>query len=354
MSKKILVSLIAALVLIGLVHYKENDSWKLKMDECNGVFATEFARWKLEHAKEYSSPAEQRYRFQIFCQNLNEIKNHNAAYEEEYSMGLNYFSDLTSEEFRAKFAKRTTHIPKFDDSSQLNMTQNLGSMVIPEFVDWSKTPVISRVSNMKECGACYAFAAIEAVEASYYLTYKRSLVLSVENIIDCTSEAPYTNSGCDGGCVFMSLKYIKEQGVAANETYPYTAGDSGSSSYCQSKINRPYKIQNYYPIPRGRSDLLKNLVANKPVAVSIDVTAMQHYKAGIYSGKDCNHSQGNGFMLVVGYGFENTGKGLNRYWILKNHMGTSWGVGGFMKLYREEGQVAGKCGITESGVYVDI
>lgn len=313
----------------------------------------EFEIWKARENKTYQSPAEQIYRMRIFSAKRKEVNRHNEDPSQIYKKGINRFSDLTHQEYVAKYVSRKKDsLAKFT-TNPLPKHRILSTFTAPDTIDWSKTPVINRVYDKKECKACYAFASIQAVEASLYIENRITEVLSIENIVDCTSEVPYTNSGCDGGCVFMSLRYIKEQGVATNESYPYTAGDSGSSSYCQSKINRPFRIMNYYPIPKGRSDLLKNLVSHKPVAVSIDSSVVGDYSSGIYDGSKCGSNEVTGFMLLVGYGVEKTNSGNIKYWLLKNHMGTNWGMNGFMKLIREEGQVAGKCGITDSGVYVE-
>lgn len=349
MIKAILVSgLLAAGFIFALIQREAK-----KVGSCDAEGIEEFERWKIREGKQYKSPSEQVYRLIVFCNARDIVIRHNSDPAQLYTKGINHFSDITNEEYAARHSRLQKDSPAKLEAKPHPELHNLGRITVPDSVDWSKTPVINRVYDKKDCSACYAFASIQAVEATLYLENRITEVLSVENIVDCTSEVPYTNSGCEGGCVFMSLRYIKEQGVATNESYPYTAGESGSPSYCQSKINRPYTISNYYPIPTGRSDLLKNLVASKPVAVSIYNFDIKDYHGGIYNGDDCKASLGSGFMLLVGYGVDRIETGSQKYWILKNHVGTNWGMKGFMKLSRDEGRVNGKCGITDSGVYVE-
>ena len=317
---------------------------------------TRFAEWMATHKKRYTTPAELQYREQVFESSRQIIDGHNRQKEVTYTMGLNYFSDLTLEEFRAGIGKGGIVSSAKDLAAKIPEGM-LGDIVVPDSVDWSKAPVIGKVYDVDQCKSGYAFAAIQVLESAKYLETRDSERLSPENIVDCSSEVPYTNSGCEGGCVFMSLRYIKEQGVATEAGYPYTAGASGSSSFCQAQIARPYRISNYYSIPNSRSDILKNLVAIKPVVVTVDPKALSpYYTGGIFDGAGCSTSPETYFLMLVGYGQDKTvkDKEKSRYWILKNHISEKWGMGGYMKIIRSEGPVPGVCGITDNGVYVQL
>ncbi|XP_052013158.1 protein CTLA-2-alpha-like isoform X2 [Apodemus sylvaticus] len=64
---------------------------------------SEWKEWKMEFAKTYS-PDEEAHRRAVWEENKKKIEAHNADYEQgktSFSMGLNEFSDLTTEEFRA-------------------------------------------------------------------------------------------------------------------------------------------------------------------------------------------------------------------------------------------------------------
>jgi cathepsin L/cathepsin H len=64
-----------------------------------------------------------------------------------------------------------------------------------------------------------------------------------------------------------------------------------------------------------------------------------NYKSGVYSGPAgsngslrCNGSSINMAILIVGFCTEDTsGK---QYWIVKNQMGTSWGLNGYIYVQR--------------------
>lgn len=96
----------------------------------------------------------------------------------------------------------------------------------------------------------------------------------------------------------------------------------------------------FFPLQfRCNEDLMKmELVTNGPMAVSFEVYSdFQQYKGGIYhhtglrSGFNpfliTNHA-----VLAVGYGIDrDTGE---KYWIVKNSWGTSWGENGFFRIRR--------------------
>ncbi|XP_030762340.1 cathepsin L-like proteinase [Sitophilus oryzae] len=75
----------------------------------------EFEKFKLVHSKEYQSPEEEAFRFQIFQDNLKFIRNHNKKYEKgevSFVLGINKYADLTHEEFKKQFSggfKRPRH-----------------------------------------------------------------------------------------------------------------------------------------------------------------------------------------------------------------------------------------------------
>lgn len=82
------------------------------------------------------------------------------------------------------------------------------------------------------------------------------------------------------------------------------------------------------------------------VAVDASSVGFQYYTSGIYYDFDCNTSNLNHAMLVVGYGTDsNTGMD---YWILKNSWGEYWGSRGYMKLARNQGNM---CGVATAATY---
>uniref|UniRef100_A0A453A4T6 Peptidase C1A papain C-terminal domain-containing protein n=1 Tax=Aegilops tauschii subsp. strangulata TaxID=200361 RepID=A0A453A4T6_AEGTS len=63
-------------------------------------------------------------------------------------------------------------------------------------VDWVEAGVVSPVvRKQKLCGCCWAMATVASVEALHYMKTKQSILLSVQQLIDCDTK----NNGCIGG-----------------------------------------------------------------------------------------------------------------------------------------------------------
>ena len=54
-----------------------------------------------------------------------------------------------------------------------------------------------------------------------------------------------------------------------------------------------------------------------------------YYKSGLFVDSGCDNPQGVFSMAIVGFG---TTTDSRQFWILRNSMGTSWGINGYMRL----------------------
>ena len=99
-GKLILVSLLAltgALILLAT-----NQSTGVK-SELNSLMMSKFAGFRSHFGKEYSSIEELEYRLTVFQSNVNLIEAHNSDASSTYTLAVNEFTDLTYEEFSAKY-----------------------------------------------------------------------------------------------------------------------------------------------------------------------------------------------------------------------------------------------------------
>jgi C1A family cysteine protease len=94
-------------------------------------------------------------------------------------------------------------------------------LVVPNgAVDWRKEAgVATKVKNQGQCGSCWAFSTIGAVEA-YYAKVKgqKNLDLSEQQIVDCSKSG---NQGCNGGWPRVALQWVAQHGVTTQAAYPY-------------------------------------------------------------------------------------------------------------------------------------
>ncbi|XP_057502568.1 actinidain-like [Actinidia eriantha] len=299
-----------------------------------------FESWLVEYGKSYNALGEKERRFEIFKDNLRFVDEHNADVNRSYRVGLNQFSDLTVEEYQSiylgnRFNPRRT---KVSDRYEPRVGDQL-----PDSIDWRAKGAVLGIKNQGNCGSCWAFAAIAAVEGINQLVTGNLISLSEQEIVDCQKKPP--NNGCKGGSRGGAYQFIiNNGGINTEENYPYTAQDGECD---QDKINENYvTIDRYENVPSKNESALQKAVANQPVSVGIasNSSAFKSYQSGIFTGP-CGAHIDHG-VTIVGYGTEG---GID-YWIVRNSWGTTWGESGYIRMQRNVGD-AGTCFIATSPNY---
>ena len=205
-----------------------------------------------------------------------------------------------------------------------------------ESVDWRKSFKVSSVKNQGDCGSCWAFSSVGAVESAWAIKHNVLYNLSEQELIDCSSE----NHGCEGGSMDLAFQYIIDNGLCDNSSYPYVAIDGQCNNSCKSLV----KISNYSDIIPNQEKMLMRAVQHQPVSVAIQANkrSFQMYKSGIYSDPDCGFELDHG-VLLIGYGYD---KDYDMdYWIIKNSWSDSWGENGYIRIQRNIDDSRGLCGI---------
>uniref|UniRef100_N1QXW2 Thiol protease SEN102 n=1 Tax=Aegilops tauschii TaxID=37682 RepID=N1QXW2_AEGTA len=205
----------------------------------------------------------------------------------------------------------------------------------PSKVDWVEAGVVSPVvRNQKDCGSCWAMAVAASVEAVNYLKTWRSIRLSVQELVDCNIQ----NYGCNGGDYWYAFRYVKENGLTTESSYPYKARQ-GICRKLDKKVEG--RISNFRYVRRNE-DALEKAVAKQPVIVTVQGDHLQWYNGGIMDYKFDKRLTGWHAVLVVGYGTDSRGV---KYWRIKNSWGKSWGEGGFGRIRRYVDDKRGALGI---------
>jgi len=182
-------------------------------------------------------------------------------------------------------------------------------------VDWRKEYKVSSVKNQAQCGGCWAFSSVGAVESAWAIKHNTLYNLSEQELIDCSSE----NHGCEGGSMELAFQYIIDNGLCSNLSYPYIAEDGQCEKDCKSLV----QISNYSDIIKNNEEILKYAVQHQPISVAIQANkrSFQMYKSGIYSDPYCGFELDHG-VLLIGYGYDKTYD--MDYWIIKNSWSDSW------------------------------
>ncbi|EOA13695.1 hypothetical protein CARUB_v10026767mg [Capsella rubella] len=287
-------------------------------------------QWMSRFHRVYSHDAEKASRFEIFKKNLKFVESFNMNTNKTYKLDVNKFSDLTDEEFKARYMGLV--VPEGTSSLDSYKTVSFRHENVSETgesMDWRQEGAVTPVKNQGQCGCCWAFSAVAAVEGITKITKitKGELVsLSEQQLLDCDKE----NNGCGGGYMWNVFGYIiKTQGITTEDSYPYHA----SKQTCYSTRSVAATIRAYEMVPQNDEEALLKAVSQQPVSVGLDGSgpAFKQYSGGIFDGEYCGTEQSHA-VTIVGYGTSEEGI---KYWLLKNSWGEQWGENGYMRIKRD-------------------
>jgi len=126
-------------------------------------------------------------------------------------MDFNMFMDLTSTEFSAYYKG-------LKQGTQKNVVL-LDSSSVPDSVDW-RNVAVTPVKDQGQCGSCWAFSTVAALEGASALFGDKTLrSFSESQLVDCSSS--YGNYGCNGGWMDNGFKFVRDHGIALESEYPY-------------------------------------------------------------------------------------------------------------------------------------
>ncbi|XP_057949152.1 ervatamin-B-like [Malania oleifera] len=296
--------------------------------------------WMRRHGRVYTDSAEGEMRFKIFRDNVGFIEAFNRDGSWGYKLGVNEFADQTNEEFQAS-------------RNGYKMLSRLGTTsfrhenvsAVPLGVDWREKGVVTPVKDQGQCGSCWAFSAVAAMEGINQLTTGKLISLSEQELLDCDTSGE--DKGCNGGYMDNAFEFIlHNQGLTTESNYPY----EGVEGTCNAKkaASRTAMISGYEDVPTNDENALVKAVAKQPVSVAIDAGghAIQFYSSGVFTGRcgtKLNHA-----VTVVGYGKSDDG---TKYWLVKNSWGYGWGEDGYIRMQRDVNAKKGLCGIAMDASY---
>ena len=304
----------------------ESDEWK------------QFSNFQDKFAKKYGSIDELENRFQIFRTNLRNIIIHNLDRSQNFTMGINQFTDLTPEEFKSQYvnsAIKTT----VGGTSCGSFSSSASSA--PASIDWRNKGAVTSVKDQGQCGSCWTFSSTGAVEGAWAIAKGQLIDFSEEQLVECAG-LKYGSMACNGGQMSGAFNYIIDNGQCTAASYPYTSG-TGQSGSCKS-CSAVAHLTSCSDVKPNDQISLKGAVARQPVSVAIsaDTKLFQSYSGGVITSSSCYTSLDHG-VLVVGYGTEN---GID-YWLVKNSWGNTWGVEGYVKIGKSSStNDPGICGIS--------
>ncbi|MEA3344049.1 MAG: C1 family peptidase [archaeon] len=173
---------------------------------------------------------------------------------------------------------------------------------LPEKFDWRNaggTNWMTDARHKGDCGSCWAFSVIGAMEAVYNIEQQnadKDIDLSEQYLVSCSSAG-----SCDGGVLYKTLEYVKDSGTTDESCFKYKAEDSSCSDRCDTWKDRLWNIRSYGEVSTDEDELKRAVICRGPLAVA----------------------RGSHGWVLVGY------DDINEKWILKNCYGSGHGEKGY-------------------------
>ncbi|XP_068242940.1 dipeptidyl peptidase 1-like [Palaemon carinicauda] len=269
------------------------------------------------------------------------IERINSAQKSWWAKPYPEFENYTMEQMLHRAGgKRKLNFP--GKASPITDEQRSAMENLPLNFDWRDVDGVDYVSPIRDqgaCGSCYSFASMALLESRLRVATKnqRKDIFSPQDAMTCT----VLGQGCEGGYIFLTGgRHSMEQGVVAEECNPYREQDEpcDTDMTCPRTYVSQYEFVGGYFGATNEANMMQELVANGPIGVAILMSSdLLYYGGGIYynTGLVTNFDPfefADHAILCVGYGVdETTGE---KYWILKNSWGESWGEQGYFRVKR--------------------
>jgi KDEL-tailed cysteine endopeptidase len=181
-----------------------------------------YERWRSVHTVSRDL-REKQSRFEAFKANARHIGEFNKRKDVPYKLGLNKFADLTQEEFVSKYtgakvvdseaaARLASGVRvSSSDESPPQLAASVGDA--PDAWDWRDHGAVTAVKDQGQCGSCWAFSAVGAVESVNAIVTGNLLTLSEQQMLDCSGAGDCTY----GGYTYYAMLYAISNGLTLDQ-----------------------------------------------------------------------------------------------------------------------------------------
>ena len=104
---------------------------------------------------------------------------------------------------------------------------------------------------MLQCGGCWAFSAIGAIEGINAIFSGELLSLSEQELIDCEEQ----DNGCQGGWMDDAFLFVEKNGVTSEANYAYKGYDE--ACVIDKEKEEYVTIDGYIDVPKSEAALKK-------------------------------------------------------------------------------------------------
>ena len=292
-----------------------------------------FVQHVADYGLSYGTDQEFAFRLEQFALKEAQIAEINSTNGNSFTVGHNQFSTYTEFEYKRILGYKRPENLEHENVTTLS-TENLA-----DEVNWITKGAVNPVKNQGQCGSCWAFSAVCAVEGAHFLATGNLLSLSEQQFVDCDT----TSYGCNGGWQYAAFEYAEKNAEDFEKDYVYTARDGTCKD---ASLTGQVTVASYQNVQANSVAQLKAAITAGPTSVTIeaDTFVFQGYTGGVLNSAACGTSLDHA-VTAVGYGTESG----QEYYLVRNSWGASWGEAGYIKIAAVEGP--GICGIQMESLY---
>lgn len=244
------------------------------------------------------------------------------------------------------------HLQIPDESTDYSQIKIIDTPAEFNWKNYQNKDLTTPAKNQGQCGSCWAFAALGAIESLINIKEGYQDVdidLSEQYLLSCLPAA----GGCYGGNTASPFSFIIntseegnfENGVIFEECLPYEANDAIP---CSNKAEHWYEtlvpLSGYGELWFGPNtpnvvEMMKSKIyENGPIYVLFLVDnsfrnfgSIFHKSTDYYPYRSVNSEMLNHAVIIVGWK-DDLSLGKGGYWICKNSWDTNWGYDGFFNI----------------------
>eukprot|EP01017_Pseudomicrothorax_dubius_P005307 TRINITY_DN1130_c0_g2_i1.p1 TRINITY_DN1130_c0_g2~~TRINITY_DN1130_c0_g2_i1.p1 ORF type:complete len:391 (+),score=144.64 TRINITY_DN1130_c0_g2_i1:96-1268(+) len=198
--------------------------------------------------------------------------------------------------------------------------------IIPDRYNFRTTRpnCVAPIVNQANCSSSYAIAATSALSDRLCLQSngKVRTRLSAQHVLGCDK----ANFGCKGGSVNQVFEFAKKEGIVDEKCVPYKPEEKNECPTAAGSCTKERVVD--YCVTSTEEGIKREILKNGPVVAVLPVYRdFLVYKKGIYSLiEGTPRFQGGHIVKVIGWDIDEND---NRYWIIENSWGETWGINGF-------------------------
>ena len=216
-----------------------------------------------------------------------------------------------------------------------NSTSKANETIYDSRFDWRERGYDFPVQDQGDCKAGYAFAGVEAVQATIWMNEKIRVDLSENNAIRCNWYAlnDIDIHSCKGGDFKKLINQFTQEGLVLESCDPFDAMNLTCNQSCDtvyyvtewlhiSQYQRVASVMEIKELLDTYGPIYSEMEVNIPGFEDYDGSYVIHYE-------DPNVIDNTHAVMIVGWDDElqhSHGKGA---WIVKNSYGSDWGDNGY-------------------------